>query len=164
MFEIKGRSTTKPLPLLLARAQDMDPLVHHIPALAYTLTEAFWPGSLTLVLPASSRVPREVTGGRGTVAVRVPNHPIAQGLALELGGPITGTSANVSGGADPVTAQDVRRMLDDRVDYILDGGPAPVGCPSTVVDLTGPRPRIVRTGALSREAIERVGGVPFESS
>ena len=161
VLEIKGRSATKGLPLLMAGTEDMDQLVYSKPPLAEALARAFWPGPLTLVLISASRVPKEVCGGE-TVALRVPDHPVPRALARGLGGPIIGTSANVSGGPDPVTAQDVERALGRAVDYNLDGGPAYRGVPSTVVDLTGPHPRITRPGALDSEAIERVVEAPLE--
>jgi len=162
VFEVKGRLATKGLPLLLAEIEDMDQVVRVKPSMAMKLAQAFWPGPLTLVLLAAPGVPKEVLGSEDTVALRVPDHPVPRALARGLGGPIIGTSANVSGGPDPVTAWDVEQMLGQAVDYILDGGPAYRGLPSTVVDLTGPRPKLVRSGALDRESIERVCGVPLE--
>ena len=162
IFEVKGRPATKGLPLLLAEIEDMDQVVRVKPSMAMKLARAFWPGPLTLVLLAAPGVPKEVLGSEDTVALRVPDHPVPRALARGLGGPIIGTSANVSGGPDPVTAWDVEQMLGQAVDYILDGGPAYRGLPSTVVDLTGPRPKLVRSGALDRESIERVCGVPLE--
>ena len=126
VFEVKGRPATKGLPLLLAEIEDMDQVVRVKPPMAMNLAQAFWPGPLTLVLPGAPKVPKEVSGGgEGTVALRVPNHPVPRALARGLGGPIIGTSANVSGGPDPVTAWDVEQMLGQAVDYILDGGPYP---------------------------------------
>jgi len=148
VFETKGRRADMALPLLLADASDVDRVAIDIPPLARALAERFWPGPLTLVLRRASTIPDLVTGGRGTVAVRVPDHPVPRALARGLGAPITGTSANPSGGPDPRTAEDVRRGLGALVDYVIDGGPAPVGRPSTVLDLTGPEPRVLRQGAL----------------
>ncbi|MDP3062782.1 MAG: L-threonylcarbamoyladenylate synthase [Chloroflexota bacterium] len=149
VFEIKGRRADMALPLLLAEASDIERVAVDIPPLAHALAERFWPGPLTLVLKRSSAVPDLVTGGRDTVAVRVPDHLVPRALARGLGAPITGTSANPSGGADPRTAEDVRQALGNLVDYIINGGPAPIGRPSTVLDLTGPEPRVLRQGALN---------------
>ena len=163
VLEIKGRPRGKGLPLLLAEARDLERMARVESDLALVLAQAFWPGPLTLVLPAAPEVPDEISGTNGTVGLRVPDHPIPRALAQALGGSIVGTSANPSGGPDPVTAQDVERMLGHKkVDYILDGGPAYRGLPSTVVDLTGPKPRLVRIGALNRESIEEVCGVCLE--
>ena len=162
VLEIKGRPKGKGLPLLLAEARDLERMARAESDLALVLAQAFWPGPLTLVLPAAPEVPDEISGTNGTVGLRVPDHPIPRALAQALGGPIVGTSANPSGGPDPVTAQDVERMLGHKVDYILDGGPAYRGLPSTVVDLTGPKTRLVRIGALNRESIEEVSGVYLE--
>ncbi|MDP3064910.1 MAG: L-threonylcarbamoyladenylate synthase [Chloroflexota bacterium] len=157
VFEIKGRRADMALPLLLAEASDIERVAVDIPPLARALAERFWPGPLTLVLKRSPAVPDLVTGGRDTVAVRVPNHPAPRALARGMGAPITGTSANPSGGADPRTAEDVRLALGNLVDYIIDGGPAPIGRSSTVLDLTGPEPRVLRQGALDiKEALAQL--------
>lgn len=157
VFDIKGRRHDMALPLLLADASDMELVAMDVPPLARTLAARFWPGPLTLVLRRSKSVPDLVTGGRETVAVRVPDHPVPRALARGLGAPITGTSANSSGGPDPCTAEDVRRGLGNLVDYLIDGGPALAGRPSTVLDLTGPEPRVLRQGALDvRETLERL--------
>lgn len=160
VLEIKGRPAIKGLPLLMAEIENMNLLVCSKPPLAEVLARAFWPGPLTLVLPSAAMVPRGVRSGE-TVALRVPDHPVPRALARGLGGPIVGTSANVSGGPDPVTAQDVEQTLGRAVDYTLDGGPAYRGLSSTVVDLTGPGPRIARLGALDSDAIEKVLGAPL---
>ena len=149
VYEIKGRSADMALPLLLASIEDLERVTTGVPDLTWELVERFWPGPLTLILGKSQEVPREVTGGRESVAVRMPDHPVPQALVRELGRPITGTSANLSGGPDPITAADVRRSLGSKVDYILDGGPATAGRPSTILDLTGPRPVLVRRGTIA---------------
>ena len=154
VFEIKGRSGEMALPLLLGDIQDLDRVSTDIPDLARALVERFWPGSLTLILRKSPEVPDVVTGGRDSVAVRMPDHHVPLALALQLGGPITGTSANRSGGPNPVTAEDVRNLLDQTPDYIVDDGPATAGRPSTVVDLMGPTPRLVRPGAIPYELLK----------
>jgi L-threonylcarbamoyladenylate synthase len=159
IFEIKGRDASKGLPLLLGDIEDLRKVAPSVPDVVGVLTEAFWPGPLTLIVKKARAVPATVTGGANTVAVRLPAHTVPRALARELGFPIIGTSANVSGGLDPVSAEDVRRELGSRVDGIIDGGPAARGVPSTIVDVTGSRPRIVRRGALSREDIERACGL-----
>ena len=120
---------------------------------ALSLAAAFWPGSLTLVLRRSDAVPDIVAAGGATVAVRVPDHPVPREIARRLGSPITGTSANLSGLPPATTAAEVREQVGDRVDYVLEGGSVCSGVPSTVLDLTGPEPVIVRQGAVAPEAI-----------
>lgn len=154
VFDIKGRPRNAPLPLLVASRSDVEQAALALSSLAERLMDAFWPGALTLVVPASPRTPRVVTGGRETVAVRMPDHPVPLELIRGLGRPITGTSANPTGGSDPVTAEDVESTLGTRIDHIIDGGPAPMGQPSTILDLSGQRPRLVRLGALGVEDIE----------
>ncbi len=156
VFEIKGRSSDMALPLLLGSIQDLEWVTADIPDLAWALAERFWPGPLTLILKKSPEVPLAVTGGRDSVAVRLPNHRVPLTLVQELGRPITGTSANPSGGPDPITAEDVRRLLGGKVDYIVDGGPTSVAAPSTIVDLTSPMPRLVRPGAIDYQSIQSV--------
>ena len=164
VFEIKGRPVDMALPLLLRSVDDLALVAAEVPDLAWTLAERFWPGPLTMVLRKSPWVPRKVSGGRGSIAVRMPDHSVPLALAGQLGRPITGTSANPSGGPDPVTARDVETLLGDRVDYILDGGPAPLGRPSTIVDLTGSRPSLVRAGAIPFSSIEAVFSTPAGAS
>ncbi len=156
VFDIKGRPRNAALPLLASSPSDVEQVAVGLPPKAEKLIEAFWPGPLTLVVTAGPDTPDVVTGGRGTVAVRMPDHYVPQELVRRLGCPITGTSANPTGGPDPVTAEDVRKTLGDRVDHIIDGGPAPMGQPSTIIDLTGEKPRLIRAGALAVEAIEEV--------
>ena len=154
VFDIKGRPRNAPLPLLVASQQDVEQVAVGLNLQAEKLMEAFWPGALTLVVPAGHRTPEVVTGGRKTVAVRMPDHPVPLELIRRLGRPITGTSANPTGGPDPVTADQVRKTLGPKVDHVIDGGPAPMGQPSTILDLSGQRPRVVRLGALGVEDIE----------
>ena len=120
VFEIKGRPSEMALPLLLGGARDLELVATDIPDSAWALVARFWPGPLTLILKSAPEVPAIVTGGGATVAVRVPNHPVPLQLTRRLGRPITGTSANVTGGPDPKTAEDVKRALGDKVDYIIE--------------------------------------------
>ena len=160
VFEAKGRPQGMPLPLLIADAEQVFMVARSVPDAAMRLAEAFWPGGLTLVLPVGPHVPPLVTARGWKVAVRLPGHPVPQMLAKMLGGPITGTSANRSGGPEPRTADGVREALDDAVDVVLDAGPPPAGRSSTVLDVTTEQPRILRLGAVPREAIERALGAP----
>ena len=164
VFEIKGRPSDKAVPLLLGSIQDLDKVTNNVPGLARTLVERYWPGPLTLVLRTSKQLPEFVTGGNDSVAVRMPDHHVPIALVLELGSPITGTSANPTGGPDPITAEDVARLLGNKVDYILDGGPATIGVPSTVLDLTGHKPRLLRLGAIGIESLQPYCPVILEIS
>ena len=164
VFEVKGRSYDSPLPLLLGSIQDLKRVTTDIPDQAWDLVNRFWPGSLTLILRSSPDLPDLVTGGTGSVAVRMPDHHVPLALIRELGRPITGTSANASGGPDSITAEDVRRSLGEKIDYIVDGGPATAGIPSTILDLTQSRPRLVRTGAIAYELLQSICSTPLETS
>ncbi|MCL5025320.1 MAG: L-threonylcarbamoyladenylate synthase, partial [Chloroflexi bacterium] len=127
VFALKGRAAEKPVPLLLARPEDMESVALDIPDLAWELADAFWPGALTLVLKRHPLVLDIVTGGGPTVAVRVPHHAVPLGLVAALGVPITGTSANPAGKPGPRTASEAVEALGDGVDLVLDGGPCPIG-------------------------------------
>jgi L-threonylcarbamoyladenylate synthase len=153
LFAVKGRPHGMPLPLLLGDAQELLRVTDTLTPILAALAEQFWPGPLTLVVPAGALVPALVTARGWTVAVRVPDHPVARDLARRLGGPITGTSANRSGGPDPHTADAVRRQIGRHIDLVIQGGPAPQGRASTVLDITGPAPRLLREGAVPEAAI-----------
>jgi L-threonylcarbamoyladenylate synthase len=154
IYAIKGRRAGEALPLI---AQEIDVLVElgsPLPPVARKLAEAFWPGSLTLVLPiAPGRFPDALTAGGSTVAVRVPNHPVARAIAAIAGGLITSTSANRSGNPPASTADDVHAALGDEVAVLVDGGATPGGAPSTIVDVTSETPRLVRAGVVAWERV-----------
>ncbi|HET7273759.1 MAG TPA: L-threonylcarbamoyladenylate synthase [Longimicrobiaceae bacterium] len=158
IFEAKGRPSFNPLIVHVADAAAARALVTEWPRQAEVLAETFWPGPLTLVLPKRAIVPDLVTGALATVALRVPAHPVARALLREAGIPIAAPSANRSMGISPTTAQHVRASLGDRVDIILDGGATDVGIESTVIDLTGEVPAILRPGLISRIQIEAAIG------
>ena len=158
VFEVKGRPEGMPLPLLLADVADLSLCCVGVPESALSLARAFWPGSLTLVLRRSNTVPDIVAAGGDTVGIRVPDHPAPREIARLLGAPITGTSANRSSLPPATTAAEVREQIGDRVDYVLDGGAVRAGVPSTVLDLTGPEPLILRPGGVSADAISEVLG------
>ena len=156
VLDIKGRASEMGLPLLLAGADALELVAAAISDAVLALARRFWPGALTLVVPRSSVVPDLVTGGRDTVAVRGPDHPVPVALARGLGRPITGTSANLAGQPPALTAEDVRSGLGESVDLIIDGGPAQLGTQSTIVDATGPVLKLVRPGAISLSDIRSV--------
>lgn len=124
-----------------------------------TLINRFWPGPLTLVLPRGARVPPNVSAGLDTVAIRMPDHPVAQALIRASGVPIAAPSANRFGHVSPTTAQHVLDDLDGRIDMVLDGGPTRIGVESTVLDLTSDPPRVLRPGGVTRERLQEVRGV-----
>jgi L-threonylcarbamoyladenylate synthase len=159
LFEAKGRPADRGVPLLIASPADLALVAADVPEVASGLMQTFWPGALTIVLPTAAGFRSPAIGE--TVALRVPDHPVPRELVRLLGGPITGTSANVSGGAEPLTADDVRSQLGDAVDLIIDGGQCEGGQPSTVVDCTTQPPRVVREGAISREELVRAVAVRF---
>lgn len=158
IFSAKGRPAYNPVIAHVASAEAARRLVRAWPDTAQRLAEAFWPGPLTLVLPKSAAVPEIVTAGSETVAVRVPAHPVALALLEAVGTPVAAPSANRSTSVSPTTAEHVAKGLGDRVDLILDGGPTGVGIESTVVDLSGPRPAILRPGPLGPADLEPVVG------
>ena len=147
IFRIKKRPETKPILLLIASTGQLRGLVRGVPPLFHTLAARFWPGPLTMVLPAADGVPDAVTAGTGAVAVRLPAAAVPRALAREVGRPLTGTSANLSGHRAARTAREAASQLGGSVYYILDGGRARSREASTILDLTGP-PRIVRSGAI----------------
>jgi len=154
IYEAKGRSEEKAIPVLLRGTAELDQVSHSLPRMARLLAEQFWPGPLTLVVPKVPRLPSAVSAS-DTVGVRVPDHPVALAL-LKRSGPLAVTSANLSGRPSPCTAQDVSQQLDGRVALILDGGRTPGGIPSTVLDCTRAEPRILRAGPITLEEIRAV--------
>jgi len=156
VYQVKGRPFDMALPLLLARALDMEKVAIHIPQTAWAMAEGFWPGALTLILFKGPSVSSAVTAGKDTVAIRVPNHPLALKLIEATGAPLTGTSANRFGDSDPVTAEEVRHQLGEGIDLMLDDGACPLEGASTIVDMTSDTPRIVRDGAISASILAQV--------
>ncbi len=155
LYVAKLRQLDKAIPILLADPADLDLVVSDAASRpdVLRLAERFWPGPLTLVLPKAPAVPEEVTAGGDTVAVRVPDHPLARALIRAAGAPLATTSANLAGGPSPVTAAEVAAQLAGRVRLILDGGRCPGGTASTVVDLSSSTPVLLRSGPISLEEI-----------
>lgn len=158
IFEIKQRPHFDPLILHVAEPEGLEALAAEVPATARALADAFWPGPLTLVLPRRPVVPDLVTSGLETVAVRCPAHPVARALLRAFGGPLAAPSANPFGRLSPTTAAAVEEELGAAVAVVLDGGACGLGIESTIVDCTGPRPCLLRHGALPREVLETVCG------
>jgi L-threonylcarbamoyladenylate synthase len=162
LFAAKGRPADHPVIVHVANARAIDDWARDVPPAARELASSFWPGPLTLVLKRSPRALDVVTGGQDTVGLRCPAHPWAHALLQAFGGALAAPSANSFGRISPTTAAHVRADLGEkpagRVDLILDGGPCPVGIESTIVDLSGPVPTLLRPGSITREAIEQVLG------
>ena len=158
IFTAKGRPSQDPLIVHIYRLNQLDLLVNKVPEAALDLMEEFWPGPLTLVLPKTDAVPGSVTSGLGSVAIRMPSHPVALELLRLAGTPIAAPSANLFGHTSPTTAQHVLADLDGRVGIILDGGACSVGVESTVLYLAGESPILLRPGGISLEEIEDVIG------
>jgi L-threonylcarbamoyladenylate synthase len=154
VYEVKERAKNMPLPLLLADKSQIDEVAEPVPPVARLLAEKFLPGALTMVLFKSRAVPDTVTGGGKTVAIRIPAHPVPIALIRGVGTPIVGTSANLSGKPSALTAEEVYNQLNNKVDLIIDGGRCPGGKESTIVDLTGETPLVLREGAISREELK----------
>jgi len=147
-----------PLPLLLADVSQITEVAEPVPPVAWLLIHSFLPGALTIVLPKSNSVPDIITAGGTTIAVRIPAHPVPIALVEGLGTPIVGTSANLTGRPSPLTADEVYSQLGDKIDLIIDGGRCPGSRESTIVDVTGETPVVLREGAISREELEQVCG------
>lgn len=158
IFIAKGRPPALALPLIAAGREAVRLCTREIPPAAHALMDAFWPGPLTLVLPAADNLPARLLGGGHTVGIRVSPHPVAMGLARAAGGPIVATSANRSGQPPPLSAGEVLSALGDDVAIVIDAGPATGGVASTVLNMTSNPPHIVRAGALSGASIEKVLG------
>lgn len=163
IFAAKGRPTDHPLICHVASADALAPLVAEVTPAARALAGAFWPGPLTLVMPRSHEVPDAVTGGRDTVAVRVPAHPVALSLLRAFDGPVAAPSANRFGRPSPTSASDVADEIGDAVAVILDGGPCEIGIESTVIDLTCDPPQVLRPGRISAEQVSQVLGGPVDA-
>lgn len=158
IFEAKRRPQFDPLIVHIADLNQLSTVIDSLPAMGQRLMDAFWPGPLTLVLPKQPTMPELVTAGLPTVAVRMPNHPVAQILIREAGTPIAAPSANPFGYVSPTTAQHVADGLGGAVDLILDGGPCPVGVESTIVSLAGSQPELLRPGSITMEQLTAVIG------
>jgi len=158
VFRIKHRTADRPLPLLVASFDQASDLTHDPPALFFHLAEKFWPGPLTLIVPASRQIPLKVTANTGKVGLRWPRAPLATALIEASGRPLTGTSANLSELSACSTAEEVDRQIGDLLPLILDGGPTQGELASTVLDLTGERVRILRPGGVPESELKEFLG------
>jgi L-threonylcarbamoyladenylate synthase len=155
IYQVKQRPENLALPLLLAEPSQINEVASYVSPVAWLLIRKFLPGALTIVLPSSKSVSRIITGGGKTIAVRIPAHPLAIALIRGVGMPIVGTSANLSGWPSALTTDEVRSQFGDKIDLVIDGGRCP-GRESTIVDVTGKVPRVLREGAISREELKEV--------
>lgn len=158
IYEIKNRPLTNPLIIHLSDTAQLNKYIKNIPAIAEKLAEHFCPGALTLLLPKTDIIPDTVTSGLPNVAVRIPSHPTAIQLLRKLSFPLAAPSANPFGYISPTSAEDVKRILFGKIDYILDGGLCAKGIESTIVGFDGDTPIIYRVGAISPEAIKKIAG------
>jgi len=158
IYKVKQRARNVPLPVLLADSTDLVGVVADVPEMAWRLIKRFWPGGLTLVLPKKDTIPDIITAGSDKVAVRIPDHVVPLSLVRGLGKPIIGTSANISYEASPLTAAEAEQQLGGQVDLIIDTGRCRGGLESTVVDVTGEAPVILRHGIISDEEISKICG------
>ena len=158
IFKAKGRPQDNPLILHIAEAADMEKYCHSIPEAAYRLAEAFWPGPLTLVLPAKQIVPSCTTAGLPTVAIRCPDNEVTREIIRLSGAPIAAPSANISGKPSTTTAAHVLHDHDGKIAAVVDGGPCRVGVESTILDLSEEKPRLLRPGGITEQQLCRIVG------
>jgi L-threonylcarbamoyladenylate synthase len=156
LYAVKNRPLDKAMPLIIGQRKLLGLVAESVPPVAERLMARFWPGPLTLILPAKAALSRYLTAGTGSVAVRIPGGSFAQTLALALEFPITATSANIATYPPADSAEAVVRYFDDRIDIIIDCGKTPGMFPSTIVNATGEEPVIVRHGVIPEEEILRV--------
>ena len=158
IYEAKGRPSDNPLILHISSTDQLKVLVKDVPEIAHKLMDAFWPGPMTLIMNKKDIVPKETTGGLDTVAVRMPGHPVALALIEASGLPIAAPSANSSGRPSPTCAEHVYEDLYGKIDMIIDGGDVGIGLESTIIDVTGDIPTILRPGYINQEMLEKMLG------
>lgn len=149
IYRVKDRPPDKAIPVFVGSVAELSLVCGEFSADVLPLLNKYWPGGLTVVLPASPTLPEIVTGGGHTIAVRIPDHPVVMALLAEVKQPLAVTSANLSGLPTPATAPEILRQLEGRLPLILDDGPSPGGIPSTILDLTQSPPQILRQGAVT---------------
>ena len=158
IYAAKGRPSDNPLIAHVSCVEEVEPLVKEIPEAGRKLMEAFWPGPLTMIFPKSDKVPYGTTGGLDTVAIRMPDDPVANRLIALAGVPVAAPSANTSGRPSPTTADHVWQDMNGRIEMIIDGGPVGIGVESTIVDVSSEVPAVLRPGAITMEMLEAVLG------
>lgn len=158
IYAAKGRPSDNPLIVHIAKFEDLEEIAKEVPQEAKKLADAFWPGPLTMIVDKNEKVPYETTGGMDTVAIRMPDHPVALELIRQSGCLIAAPSANTSGRPSPTLAEHVAEDLGGRIPMILDGGEVGIGIESTIIDLTEKIPMILRPGYITKEMLEAVIG------
>ncbi len=156
LFSVKKREPGRPVLILIPSTESLRDCVTHIPPAAVPLIREFWPGGLTLIFEASKKISPLLTGGTGTIGIRLSSHPIPTALARAIQGPVTGTSANISGAPPCRRSEEVMAYFGERIDLIIDGGETAGGTGSTVLDPTTSPPEIVRHGMIPRRELEKV--------
>ena len=159
LFRAKGRDEGKPLSVLVGSIEQVQDLSDAVPDSALKLMRAFWPGALTVVLRKKPEVSDRVSAGKDTIGIRMPDSETARMLIRLAGSPLAAPSANTSGKRSAVTAEDVKEDLAGKIDFLLDGGRCPIALSSTVVDLTGEKPEILREGSITKRMIDEVLGI-----
>lgn len=154
IYAVKKRPRHLPFPLLIDDMSQLSAVAAPVPEVALFLARHFWPGGLTLILPKAASLPTYLAN-QSTIAVRVPAHPVPLALIQGLGKPIIGTSANISGKPSTLTVNEVKQQLGDKVDFTIDGGKCPSGNESTIVDIIGETPAILRQGIIPKHEIEK---------
>ncbi len=158
LYTLKQRALHKAIPLIVGNKELLSGWIKDFPPSAEKLAQHFWPGPLTLIFHASATVSKNLTAGTDKIAVRVPNNTLARELSLQLGAPITSTSANLSGDTAVLSVEEIIAQLGNAIDLILDAGPIFHAAPSTIIDVTTMPLRIVRRGAIKQEAVEKIIG------
>ncbi|MCM1246241.1 MAG: L-threonylcarbamoyladenylate synthase [Roseburia sp.] len=158
IYEAKGRPSDNPLILHIGNMRQLKEIVRYVPEVAKRLAEAFWPGPLTMIFEKAACVPYETTGGLDTVAVRMPQHTGALAFLEQAGVPVAAPSANTSGRPSPTRAEHVKQDLDGKIDMIIDGGEVGIGLESTIVDVTGEVPVILRPGYITWQMLKETAG------
>ncbi len=158
IYEAKGRPSDNPLIVHIAEFDDIEKIVESVPEAAKILADKYWPGPLTMIFKKKPIVPDETTGGLDTVAVRFPSHPVARWLIRSSGGYIAAPSANISGRPSPTSGEHVRQDMDGRIDMIIDSGNCDIGLESTIIDMTGDVPMMLRPGYVNEQMLESVIG------
>jgi len=156
IYAVKSRNPRQPILILIGDKTWLPRLVNAVPPPAEKLMGAFWPGGLTLVFPAGKQILPELTGDTGKIGIRVPKHPVAAAIVSGMGGPLTGTSANLSGQPGCADIADLDDRVAGRLDAVLDAGPLQGGPGSTVIDVTVDPPRILREGTISKDQVQTV--------
>ena len=154
LYTIKGRPEDKPIPLVLGTIKDVEQVAQNLPGYFYHLTEKYWPGGLTIVVEAKNLLP-QLTAGRATVGLRIPNQPVLLEILQKFGGPLAITSANISGQPEATSPDDFDKALSSKIDYIVDDGQTPGPIPSTVYDISVSPPKVRREGVIPTETLAK---------